>query len=149
MPRGMSITVGVKNHLNLTLVGHYITYNPMMTTRISFAHYWPFVMGIHRSPLYHSQPHDDITKKLSALLALCEGNTPVTGGFPSQRARNVGAFMFSLFSTPTSCWTNSIIAGDLRCHNAYMTSLYLLRRGGWGGRGWGSVLTWIHHLLGK
>ena len=27
---------------------------------------------------------------LSALLALCEGNPPVTGGFPSQRASDTG-----------------------------------------------------------
>ena len=28
---------------------------------------------------------------VSALLALCEGNPPVTGGFPSQTASNVGS----------------------------------------------------------
>ena len=32
--------------------------------------------------------------KLSALLALCEGNPPVTDGFPSQRVCNVGLYCF-------------------------------------------------------
>ena len=30
----------------------------------------------------------------SALLALCEGNSPVTGEFPSQRASNAGFDVF-------------------------------------------------------
>ena len=45
-------------------------------TRKCFPHYWPFVRGIH---WWH---------QISALLALCEGNPPDTGGFPSQRASN-------------------------------------------------------------
>ena len=34
-----------------------------------------------------SNPHDDVIKwkQFFALLALCEGNPPVTGGFPSQK----------------------------------------------------------------
>ena len=41
-----------------------------------FPRYWPYVCGVHR------------------LLTLCEGNTPVTGGFPSQRpvTRSSGVF---------------------------------------------------------
>ena len=31
---------------------------------------------------------------LSILLALCEGNPPVTGGFPSQRASNTAFDVF-------------------------------------------------------
>ena len=31
---------------------------------------------------------------LSVLLAVCEGNLPVTGGFPSQRATNAGHILF-------------------------------------------------------
>ena len=33
---------------------------------------------------------------LPSLLALCEGNPPVTGGFPSQRGQWCGALMFSV-----------------------------------------------------
>ena len=38
-------------------------------------------------------PHDDM-ETLSALLALCEGNPPVTGGFPSQRSSNADLWCF-------------------------------------------------------
>ena len=37
----------------------------------------------------------------SALLALCEGNPPVTGGFPSQRPVRCGALMISLIGART------------------------------------------------
>ena len=36
-----------------------------------------------------------IKHKSSALLALCEGNPPVTGGFPSQRASNIDRMFMS------------------------------------------------------
>ena len=48
----------------------------------------------------------------SALLALCEGNLPVTGGFPSQRLWWRGALMFW-------CWASNRDAGDLRRHHAH------------------------------
>ena len=40
----------------------------------------PFVTGIHSR--YHDDPHQ--IEAFSALLALCAGNSPVTGEFPSQ-----------------------------------------------------------------
>ena len=46
-----------------------------------FARYWPFVRGIHRSPV--------------KLLALCEGNPSVTGEFPSQRPMTRSFDLFS------------------------------------------------------
>ena len=49
---------------------------------------------------------------LSALLAICEGNPLFTSGFPSQGASRHWFFSFML-----AC-TNSVIAGDLRCHDA-------------------------------
>ena len=54
----------------------------------------------------------------SALLALCEGNPPVTGGFPSQRTvtRNL---MFSLIGVWTNGWTNKCDAGDLKRHGTH------------------------------
>ena len=48
-----------------------------------FPHYWSFVRGIHRSPVNSPRRHQIET--FSALLVLCEGNSPVTGEFPSQR----------------------------------------------------------------
>ena len=48
----------------------------------------------------------------STLLTLCEGNPPVTGGFPSQRASNVD--MLSLLSKCTSCCINNLVASDFR-----------------------------------
>ena len=47
-------------------------YHDDVVTWKLFLHYWPFVRGIHQS-----------------LLALCEGNPPVTDRFPSQRATDV------------------------------------------------------------
>ena len=38
----------------------------------------------------------------STLLALCEGNPPVTGGFPSQMASNAGFVLFNV--SPNRCW---------------------------------------------
>ena len=59
--------------------------------------------------------------------SLCEGNPPVTGGFPSQRASNVELWCF--FFVVASCWTNSLVTGDLStmtpmwCHcNVQVTS---------------------------
>ena len=54
----------------------------------------------------------------SARLALCEGNAPVTGGFPSERTvtRNFDVFFICAW---TNGWTNNPDAGDLRRHRAY------------------------------
>ena len=52
----------------------------------------------------------------SALLALCEGNSPVTGNFPSQRPVTL---MFSLISAWTNGWAYHWDAGDLRLHRAH------------------------------
>ena len=54
----------------------------------------------------------------SALLILCEGNPPVTGGFPSQRPVTRSFVVFF-----DMCWTNGWAdnrdAGDLRRHPAH------------------------------
>ena len=51
----------------------------------------------------------------SALLVLCAGNTPVTGGFPSQRpvTRNFDVFFICGW---TNGWVNNDKAGDLKRH---------------------------------
>ena len=50
----------------------------------------------------------------SALLAICEGNPPVTGCFRSR-----GSLMFSLICAWTNSWTNNGDPGDLRRHRAH------------------------------
>ena len=54
----------------------------------------------------------------SALLAICEGNSPVTGEFPAQRPvmRNFDVF-FDL--RLNEGWVNNREAGDLRRHSAH------------------------------
>ena len=54
----------------------------------------------------------------SMLLALCEGNPPITGGFPSQ-SPVTRALIFSLMCAWKNNWANSPDAGDLRCHGAH------------------------------
>ena len=54
----------------------------------------------------------------SALLALCAGNSPVTGEFPSQRPVT-RSFMFSLICAWINGWVNNREAADLRRHRAH------------------------------
>ena len=54
----------------------------------------------------------------SALLALCAGNSPVTGEF-SHRGRWRGALMFSLICPWTNGWANNRDAGDLKRHRGH------------------------------
>ena len=54
----------------------------------------------------------------SALLALCAGNSPLTGEFPSQRAVTRSFDVF--FDLPwINSWVNQREAGDLRRHRAH------------------------------
>ena len=53
----------------------------------------------------------------SPLLALCEGNPLVTGGFPSQRS--VTRSFEVLFYLRLNCWANNRDAGDLRRRRAH------------------------------
>ena len=54
----------------------------------------------------------------SALLAICAGNSPVSGEFPAQRpvTRSFDAF-FDLY--PINDWVNNCEAGDLRRSRAH------------------------------
>ena len=54
----------------------------------------------------------------SALLAICAGNSPVTGEFP-HKGQWRGALMFSLICARTNGWVNNREAGDLRRHRAH------------------------------
>ena len=53
----------------------------------------------------------------SMLLALCEGNPPVTGGFPSQRPVSWSFDVFFDLCLSNS-WANNQDAGDLRSHHS-------------------------------
>ena len=54
----------------------------------------------------------------SVLLALCMGNSPVTGEFPSQRPVT-RTLMFSFICAWINGWANNREAGDLRRHCAH------------------------------
>ena len=57
----------------------------------------------------------------SALLALCAGNSPVTGEFPAQRPVTRSFDIF--FDLRLNGWVNNGEAGDLRSYSvAIMTS---------------------------
>ena len=68
-----------------------LTHNDVMTWKC-FLHYWPFVWGIHRSPV--DSPHKG----------------------PEMQRFDV---FFCLFAI--SCWTNSPVASDFRCLNSHVT----------------------------
>ena len=55
----------------------------------------------------------------SVLLAICVGDSRVSGEFPPQRASKADfdAFMWVRLSV-----TNSLMTGDLRLHDVYLTS---------------------------
>ena len=53
----------------------------------------------------------------SSLLAICEGNPPVTGGFPSRRPVTWSFDVFLMFAS-TNGWAKNGDAGDLKRHRA-------------------------------
>ena len=55
---------------------------------------------------------------ISALLALCAGNSPSPVNSP-HKGQWRGAFMFSLICARISAWVNNRAAGDLRRHRAH------------------------------
>ena len=55
---------------------------------------------------------------ISALLALCAGNSPVTENSP-HKGQWCGALMFSLICVWINGWVNNREAGDLRRHRAH------------------------------
>ena len=73
--------------------------------------YWVVLCGI-------STWRCHIMETFSALLALCAGNIPVTGEFPSQ-GKWCWALVFSLTCALTNDWVNSQDASDLRRHHTH------------------------------
>ena len=71
--------------------------------------YHEVLAQLNRIPWWRHQ-----METLSALLALSEGNPPLTGGFPSQRP------VTRSFDVSLCCaWTNNCDAGVLRRHRAH------------------------------
>ena len=64
---------------------------------------------------------------ISTWLALCAGNSPVTGEFP-HKGQWRGALMFSLICAWTNGWANNRYAGDLRRPRAHydVTVMYIV-----------------------
>ena len=56
-------------------------------------------------------------KTFFALLALCEGNPPVNGGFPSQRPVTQSLYVF--FDLRSNGWENNRNAGELGCQGTH------------------------------
>ena len=55
----------------------------------------------------------------SALLAICTGNSPVTGEFPAHKGQRRGALMFFWICARINGWVNNREAGDLMRHRAH------------------------------
>ena len=64
----------------------------------------------------------------SMLLAICVGNAPVTGEFPTQRPVT-RSFDISLISAWTNGWANNRDAGDLRRHRPHYDVTVICRHG--------------------
>ena len=65
-------------------------------------------------------------KTFSALRALCAGNSPLTGEFPSQRPVT-RSFDVSLICAWINGWVNNREAGDLRRHRAHCDVTVMIR----------------------
>ena len=63
---------------------------------------------------------------VSALLAICAGNSPVSGEFPAQRPVT-RALMFSLIYARINSWVNNRKAGDLRRHPTHCDVIVMHR----------------------
>ena len=75
---------------------------------------------VHVTPWWRHQ-----MQIFSTLLALCVGNSPVTGESLSQRPV-MRTLMFSLICAWINGWVNNREAGDLRCHHAHYDVIVML-----------------------
>ena len=82
--------------MDTVLPCHDIAMN--MMTSSNFPRYWPFVRGIHRSPV----------------------NSPHKGQWR-------GAFMFSLICARINHWVNTHEAGGLRCYRAHYDVIVMMK----------------------
>ena len=71
------------------------------------------------------EPHRDDMITLSALLALCEGNPPLTGGFPTHRVSVRRALIFFVVVPSLNKLLNKRwVTGDSRHHDAHENLLW-------------------------
>ena len=80
---------------NIFILGSLLSYDDVIKWK-HFSHYWPFVCGIHRSPV----------------------NSTHKGQWR-------GALMFSWICIWINGWVNNGEAGDLRCHHAHYDVILL------------------------
>ena len=64
-------------------------------------------------------------EKFSALLAICAGNSPVPGEFPTQRPVT-RSFDALLICARINGWVNNREAGDLRRHGAHYDVIVMI-----------------------
>ena len=72
------------------------------------------------STAYYYIQHDDVHQRetFSTLLALCVGNSPLTGEFPAQRPV-AWSFSVFMFCTWINGWVRNRVAGELRCYRTH------------------------------
>ena len=80
---------------------------------------------VSKAPLWCHQMETSSTS-----LALCEGNPPVTDGFPLQRPVMWSFYVF-FDCAWTNSWANKWDAGDLRRHHAHYDFIGMTRLGVW------------------
>ena len=83
--RKLEIDISFAFHCNLCMF-------PQMWCCSASMLWFPFIGCPPATVRYNMIGHD--LEELSMLLALCEGNPPMTGGFPSQRSSNMGFEVF-------------------------------------------------------
>ena len=87
---------------------------PLVATVVPRINWWDHnrvkknIPGVFWTPWWRHQ-----METFYAILALCAGNSPVTGEFPTQSQWR-GALMFSFICAWLSDWVNNREAGDLR-----------------------------------
>ena len=84
----------------------------------------------------------------SALLAICAGNSPVSGDFPAQRPVT-RVLMFSLICAWINCWVNNGEAGDYRCYRTHydvIVMIWIVLPGPINAKAW---LHWTRNHLGQ
>ena len=65
----------------------------------------------------------------SALLAICAGNSPVTGEFPAQKPVTRGFDGFFFICAWINAWVNNREAGDMGRHRAHYHGVVMINMG--------------------
>ena len=122
---------GDQRHLGLCL-GYVMRASDLHNARTTILNPFNFVVSISTIPVSwvphwksnfppwrrHASCWRHHVETFFTLLALCEGNSPVTGEVPSQ-GPVTRRLMFSLICAWRNGWANHRVAGDLRRHRAH------------------------------